>query len=149
MIGRRGFITALAAAMASGAAFDIERFLWVPGKKLISLPHAPKIAVRWLQGYDIYAGRLVSHLDTLSFLPAADCDIAFGAVVRMKNNSQLTNVPYASVTVEHGPEDAALSRDDARRALAHLARTLKVNPGQFILPPVPPRILEGNGGPLQ
>lgn len=37
MIGRRGFLGAIAAAVA-GAQLDPERLLWVPGKKLISVP---------------------------------------------------------------------------------------------------------------
>lgn len=41
-IGRRGFLGAIAAAVA-GATLDPERALWVPGKRLISLPTAPRL----------------------------------------------------------------------------------------------------------
>lgn len=45
-MNRRGFLGALGAAIA-GATLDPERELWVPGKKLISIPrvHVPV----WLQ----------------------------------------------------------------------------------------------------
>ena len=40
-LNRRGFFTALAGGLAA-AAFDPERLLWIPGRKLISIP-----AVAW------------------------------------------------------------------------------------------------------
>lgn len=42
MLNRRGFLTALAGAFV---APDPEKLLWVPGKKLISVPKAPRVEV--------------------------------------------------------------------------------------------------------
>jgi hypothetical protein len=44
-MSRRGFLAALA-----GAALDPERLLWVPGRKLISIPEAD-ISAEWRKGY--------------------------------------------------------------------------------------------------
>jgi hypothetical protein len=45
MIGRRGFLGVLAAAV-----LDPERLLWVPGRKLVSIPEAD-ISAEWRKGY--------------------------------------------------------------------------------------------------
>lgn len=47
---RRGFLSALAAAIAA-PLIDPERLLWVPGKKLISIPsliREPQITSNWI-----------------------------------------------------------------------------------------------------
>lgn len=49
---RRGFLSALLGA----AAFDPERLLWVPGKKLISIPPPPKFEFFI---YSMQTGRLL------------------------------------------------------------------------------------------
>lgn len=41
-MNRRGFLGFLGAAVV-GAALDPEKLLWVPGRKLISIPPAPKV----------------------------------------------------------------------------------------------------------
>lgn len=41
LMNRRGFLSALV-GFAAGATLDPERLLWVPGKKLISIP-APRV----------------------------------------------------------------------------------------------------------
>jgi hypothetical protein len=49
-MNRRAFFTAITGTIA-GLAFDPERALWVPGKKLISIPSAPiKIAAIFTVG---------------------------------------------------------------------------------------------------
>lgn len=66
MTSRRGFLAAVAAAFV----VDPERLLWVPGKKLISIPKPAGIPMRLMReldmttGYyyikriDLYGGRL-------------------------------------------------------------------------------------------
>ena len=53
-MNRRGFLAALAGAAAY--ALDPERALWVPGKKLISIPAPrvvlPGLSVRFFASYD-------------------------------------------------------------------------------------------------
>lgn len=49
MTTRRGFLGAIAGLVA-GATLDPERALWVPGKKLISIPHETTwqlVSMRW------------------------------------------------------------------------------------------------------
>ncbi len=45
-MNRRAFLTALVAAPAA-LAFDPERALWMPGKKLISIPAPRAIAIAY------------------------------------------------------------------------------------------------------
>ncbi len=46
MLNRRGFFSTLA-AVAATAALDPERLLWLPGKKLISIPAAITVSGEW------------------------------------------------------------------------------------------------------
>ncbi len=64
-MNRRGFLGFLGAAIA-GATLDKDRFLWEPGKKLISIPTPPVgISIRYLRGYDVREGRMIERLDVL------------------------------------------------------------------------------------
>jgi len=47
-MNRRGFLTAIAAAVA-GSTIDPERLLWVPGRKLISIPREARVLRAVLQ----------------------------------------------------------------------------------------------------
>ena len=47
-MNRRSFLNVLATAGAV-AAMDPERLLWVPGKKLISIPKPPILIPTWIQ----------------------------------------------------------------------------------------------------
>jgi hypothetical protein len=46
-MNRRTLIGSLIAAVASGATFDPEKALWVPGAKVISIPKKPVFCVGW------------------------------------------------------------------------------------------------------
>ena len=46
MLNRRGFIGSLGAALA-GATMDPERAVWVPGRKLISIPKPTLVTSEW------------------------------------------------------------------------------------------------------
>lgn len=75
-MNRRGFIGLLGAAVAS-AAYDKERLLWVPGKKLISIPISiPKPVTfrtvihsmdgRWAVDVEYTAGTVLTLTSTYS-----------------------------------------------------------------------------------
>lgn len=54
-LNRRGFLGALGAAIA-GATLDPERALWVPGRKLISVPAATPFGLR-VQYFYVVGGK--------------------------------------------------------------------------------------------
>ncbi len=62
---RRSFLGAIAGVLA-GAALDPERLLWVPGKKVISIPAPREIVgftVRHIRSYDATTGQMVECID--------------------------------------------------------------------------------------
>lgn len=64
---RRGFIGAIAATVT---VTDLDRLLWVPGKKLISIPAVVSpwedgISLRYIKEYDPIQSLLVSRLNVL------------------------------------------------------------------------------------
>ena len=61
MLNRRGFLGTLLA----GAALDPERLLWVPGKKLISIPKPRLLSLRFLHFFNSEANSMVSRVDIL------------------------------------------------------------------------------------
>jgi hypothetical protein len=64
MLSRRNFLASLAAAVS---AFDPERALWVPGKKLISIP-PPRAEVSGIAILNIQRQDIRFHRDAYSFV---------------------------------------------------------------------------------
>lgn len=66
MIGRRGFLGMLAAAVA-GATLDPEKLLWQSGRKLISIPKPvlapPGICIRVIRSFDPKTDRFMMRMD--------------------------------------------------------------------------------------
>jgi hypothetical protein len=78
-VNRRGFLGALIAG-AAAAAVDPERLLWVPGRKLISIP-APRVAmvaeilrIRQVGLFDRNTGEYLWRMDAVfgNFKPEAE-----------------------------------------------------------------------------
>lgn len=70
-MNRRGFLGALA-AIAATATLDPERLLWVPGKKLISIPAPSPVEVfRFMELYDrggeLIGVKMYSNTSTRTF----------------------------------------------------------------------------------
>jgi len=65
-MNRRGFLTALAGAIAS-FELDPERLLWRRGAKLISIPipMPTHLSVRWIRAFDTVEDEYVSRYDVL------------------------------------------------------------------------------------
>jgi hypothetical protein len=60
-MNRRAFLASLAAALA----LDPERALWVPGKKLISIPPPGRWCVRYLSEWDPIWLAMVQRVDAM------------------------------------------------------------------------------------
>lgn len=66
-MNRRAFLAALAGGVAAGASLDPERLLWVPGRKLISIPKPQVLSLRLLAYFDPYLGRMVLRMEAACF----------------------------------------------------------------------------------
>jgi hypothetical protein len=132
VIGRRGFLAALAAAFV----VDPDRLLYVPGKKFISIPAPPLIPLRWMQEFDLRTCSMVSAIDTGKTIPHG----AHFAVV-FKNMPMIDTDRIDRVDVEHF-DSKPLSEDTVRNALSELSQKMKVPITRFALPPVPKYIYD-------
>ena len=61
-MNRRGFFGAIS-ALLTGAALDPERLLWVPGRKLISIPEPNNLCIRLIQMFDFIVGEQAARFD--------------------------------------------------------------------------------------
>jgi len=61
-LSRRGFFKSLGAILA-GASLDPERALWIPGRKLISIPEPANLCIRYIQMFDIIVGEQAARFD--------------------------------------------------------------------------------------
>jgi len=61
-VNRRGFFKTLGAILA-GASLDPERALWIPGRKLISIPEPANLCIRYIQMFDIIVGEQAARFD--------------------------------------------------------------------------------------
>ncbi len=90
MIGRRGFLGIIAAAI-TGATVDPERLLWVPGKKLISIPK-PVVVSR--TALDIINTALrMSGVAPNRILSKADTEFSLAALNRMLDSWNCEDMP--------------------------------------------------------
>ncbi len=93
-MNRRGFLGVLAAAVA-GTAFDPERALWVPGRKLISIPKEfhcpiafnPQFSVEFEFSDPLYSATMQEFHDRY-LVPAAE------AAMREMEEYVLWGLPY-------------------------------------------------------
>ena len=72
-LNRRGFFGLLGGAVAA-ITLDPEKALWVPEKKLISIPKPlvlDDVSVRFVRSYDPAGGQFISRMDVYwGFVPA-------------------------------------------------------------------------------
>lgn len=61
-MNRRGFLARLLGA-GSAMALDPERALWVPGKRVISIPKPMRVSVRFIRAFDLRYGEIIESLD--------------------------------------------------------------------------------------
>lgn len=65
-MNRRGFLGAITGILA-GAVLEPERLLWVPGRKLISIPEPTNLCVRFVGLRDYWRGDLLARIDVAPF----------------------------------------------------------------------------------
>lgn len=151
MTTRRSFLAAVAAAFV----VDPERLLWVPGKKLISIPSVQRIPLRVMAAFDIMQDKRVVRVDTSTTL-VSGFD-GFMSVVKIKG-APITAVPSCQHTIEWDTDliihpkytdathfdlnksmeiDKRLFRQAIERCVDKIAAELGVGRRSLILPPLP------------
>lgn len=112
MINRRGFLSALLGT-ASALALDQEKALWIPGKKLISIPKAPEIVTTGWAGSKLQVGDIITIAGIHAIHPQTRVQLPFlqqFVITRPPANQQSPEVwPMGGLglwpTIEINPTD--------------------------------------------
>ena len=115
-MNRRGFLGALLGAFVA----DPEELLWVPGKKLISIPPpSAGLYVRLIRAFDVIEYRYINRVDVASFPLSGSA--GGGDSIKIFSAIDPLSVAGAEAFMDSFVHDPA-ARDGAHRAIQRVLR---------------------------